>query len=80
MWNYGFGWGFFPGGILWALFWIFLVYLLWGRGGRWYRWHGHEHEQKEKTAEDILNERFAKGEINEEEYEKRLSILKKHAK
>jgi putative membrane protein len=31
--------------------------------------------EKESTAVDILKERFAKGEINEEEFEKKLKIL-----
>lgn len=78
MWHYGFGWDFFPGALLWILFWVLIISFLWGR------WHhrGYHHWDSDegKTAEDILDERFAKGEINEEEYEKRLSVLRKHAK
>jgi putative membrane protein len=77
MWNYGFGWGFpfFP--FVWILFWLLIVFLFWGR---WHRWDKHSHWQKEKSAEEILGERFAKGEIDEEEYSKRLTVLRKHAK
>ncbi len=74
MWNYGFGW-FFPG-LFWILFWVLIVALFWGRGGRWH----DRHSCDEKSAEDILDERFASGEIDEKEYEKRLEILRKHAK
>lgn len=80
MWNYGYGWDFFPGGLIWILFWIFIVSLFWGRGSRWHRWHDHDHDHDERTAKAILDERFANGDINEEEYEKRLTILRKHAK
>ena len=39
-----------------------------GRMRRWHMWHSH-------SALSILNERFAKGEINKEEYEERKKVL-----
>lgn len=67
------GWG--PGGwwpifpILWVILWgtlIFVAYRFF-RGNRW---------QRDRSAQDVLSERYARGEINEEEYRKRLSVLK----
>lgn len=73
--GYGLGWGFpfFP--IIPILFWVLIIFLFWGwhKGGR-----HHTHSEDNKSAEDILADRFAKGEIDEKEYEKRLEILKKH--
>ena len=70
MWGGGFGFG-----------WIFMLVLggliIWGifvlvRGAGGHSCCGHdngEHKQGEKTALDILKERYAKGEINKEEFE-----------
>lgn len=65
-WHYGFLWG-----LPWILFWVFLVFFLFGRHRHF---HGYHHE---KSAKEILEERFANGEISEEEFEKRMAILKK---
>jgi putative membrane protein len=70
----GAGWG--PGG-WWPIFPIFWL-LLWGtvifflvRGRRnWGRWH------EGQSAESVLAERYARGEIAEDEYRERLSVLK----
>ena len=59
-------WPIFP--FFWILFWgilIFAVFRLRGRGG------GRSH-----SAEDVLAERYARGEITVEEYRERLSVLK----
>jgi putative membrane protein len=59
-------WPIFP--LFWVLVWgvvIFAVFRL-ARG----RWHGSH------TAEQVLAERYARGEINVEEYRERLSVLK----
>ncbi len=77
-WNYGFGW-FFPGlffPIFFIGFWLLIVFLFWGSWHRWghHRWHHHWVENK--SAEDILADRFAHGEIDEEEYRKRLEVLR----
>ena len=78
MFHYGFGWGFYPffPFISW-IFWVFIIILFW-HGMR--NWHGHSYHEKEKSAEEILADRFARGEIDEDEYKKRLDVLKKHAK
>ena len=57
----------------WALFWILLigtiVFVLRRRGGPpWARGRA--------TGESVLAERFARGEIDEQEYRERLSVLK----
>jgi putative membrane protein len=64
-----------PGGwwFIFPLFWI----LLWGgvifaffRARRWGRWNaGH-------SGESVLAERYARGEITEQEYRERLGVLK----
>ncbi len=71
-WNYnGFGWGFIV-----PVIWIAIGLLFWrGHGHHHSRWH---HDECSNSAEDILSERFAKGEIDEKEYEKRIATLKKH--
>ena len=67
------GWGPGPWWPIFPLFWI----LVWGaviftifrfrRSGRWN--HGH-------SAEEVLAERYARGEINVDEYRERLNVLK----
>ena len=74
MMNYGYGWGyglfpFIP--LLWVIFWIAVIFLLFG-GRR--HWKSHWHP--EESAEDILRERFAKGEVDEKEYKERMRVLR----
>lgn len=75
-----YGWGF---GFPWfGFFWLFLVLFWLIPGWRWRR-HGHYrhwHGTGEKSAEDILSERYARGEISHEEFEDRMTVLKKHTK
>jgi putative membrane protein len=62
-------WPIFP--LFWVLLWgvvIFAVFRF--RRGRWYRSH---------SAEEVLAERYARGEISIEEYRERLSVLKERA-
>ncbi len=68
------GWG--PGGgwwIVFPLFWLLLagtVIFTVIRGRRSGRWH------QGRSATDVLAERYARGEIAEEEYKERLEVLK----
>jgi putative membrane protein len=81
-WHSGTGW-FFPG-ILMMLFWILvfvvIVSMIWRRH-RWGHYHDHgRYWQGEKAPEDVLADRFARGEIDEEEYNKRLEVLRRRIK
>lgn len=69
MWGggFGFGWIFmlvFWGLVIWGIF-----ALVRGAGGHGCSGHGNHKEHGEKTPLDILKERYAKGEINKEEFE-----------
>lgn len=67
-------------GFMWmgALFWLlilgliiwFVVFLVRGSGG------GESRRSERKTPLDILNERYARGEIDTEEFEERRKLLK----
>ena len=75
-----FGHGFFGGGFMW-IFWILLIVLLvWvvkmvadsASGGR-----SDGGSKKQESAMEILDKRFARGEIDEEEYHRRRQELEK---
>jgi putative membrane protein len=68
-WGPGPWWPIFP--LFWVLVWGFVIFAVFRfrRGGRWH--HAH-------TAEDVLAERYARGEITVEEYRERLDVLKEH--
>ena len=60
------------------LFWVLLVVLLVGifsRGMRYGNHGNHERFRMEKTPLDILQERYAKGEIEKKEYEEKKKDL-----
>ena len=61
---YGIGHGF--GGIIMIIFWVIVIYLVF-RGSR--DWTSTRSESWH-SAEDILKERYVKGDINKEEFEK----------
>jgi putative membrane protein len=74
-WDYGWGMGFGLGWILMILFWILvilgIVYLIKAITG------GAKKGEKEESALDILKKRYARGEINKEDFEKMKDDLMK---
>ena len=83
MWGYGphhfwgWGWGFHPFGMVFSalliLFLIAVVLRMFGIG-RWGRMHYHGYGRG-GTALDILEERFARGEIDKNEFEEKRKLL-----
>lgn len=74
---------FFPGLFvvaLFVIFWLVVIFLVWGHGHRWGDHRSHRHWRDGEPAEEILADRFARGEIDEEEYNKRLSVLRKQGR
>ena len=80
MWGYNnpMGWGFGFGWIFMILFWGLIIWgifaLVRGATGHGYLGRGHS-GHGEKTPSDILKERYAKGEINKEEFESKKKDL-----
>lgn len=70
-----YGWGMGSGGVFMIIFWILVflavVYLIKSIAG------GTKKEEKEESALDILKKRYAKGEINKEEFERMKDDLTK---
>ena len=59
---------------------VFLVVLFfWILPGRrnWNRWNKNGYQN---SAEDILAEKYAKGELTEKEYKEKLEVLRKHGR
>lgn len=75
MWGGGWGfWWIFP--LLMMVFMVLMVAFFMSRGP----WgHGHSRRDTTSTALEILNERFAKGEISKEEFEEKRGILARRA-
>jgi putative membrane protein len=67
-WGIGPWWPIFP--IFWVLFWGVLIFALFRARGGWGRWHPGQ------SSEGVLGERYARGEIGEDEYRERLNVLK----
>ena len=78
-WSGGFGWLF----LLIPLFWIavfVLIFAFFGRRmRRWGDGTGAPWAQPARQAEATLGERFAKGDIDEQEYRARLEVLRGNA-
>ena len=65
-WGPGPWWPIFP--LFWIVFWGVVIFALFRfRGGRWRQGH---------SAQDVLAERYARGEISVQEYRERLSVLR----
>jgi putative membrane protein len=78
MWGngWGWGWGWVWGGLMMLVFWgaliALVVFLVRGGGIR----PPHDPQARDRpTADEILAERFARGEISEEEFEQRRQVL-----
>jgi putative membrane protein len=63
---------FWPYWALWVIFWVVFGVVM-----SRIRWGGHRHwdRHNEKSAIDILKERYAKGEINKQEFEEKKKDL-----
>ncbi|WUN23714.1 SHOCT domain-containing protein [Streptomyces sp. NBC_00316] len=72
------GWGWFAMSVSMVLFWVVIVgigVLIFRALGRTPE-HPHTHIQAGSSPEQLLAERFARGEIDEEEYQRRLTTLR----
>lgn len=81
-WYYGGPFFFFPFGLFFFLIVAFFAFrlLFWGWGGRWrrgYYYHGGW-GQPYGDALDILNQRYARGEITKEQYEQMKRDIQQH--
>ena len=74
-WGGDFGMGF--GGVFMILFWVLVIlgilYLL-----KILRESGSQSEKKNETAREVLEKRFARGEISKEEFEDATEVLKRN--
>lgn len=69
------GWGWFGMSVGMVLFWALIITALVLVFRAVSRPHEHTHTPAAPTPQQILAERFARGEIDEEEYRRRLSTL-----
>ena len=75
MWGGGPGWMMFFGPLMMILFWGTIILLVVLAIRRWGGPSRDFHPPPQKTALEILQERFARGEINKEEYEEKRRLL-----
>ena len=66
----GFGfWWIFP--LIFGAFWLLVISTLLWRS----HWFGHAHHFGDPDAKAVLRERFARGDIDADEYQRRLGVL-----
>ena len=63
------------GGIVMVVCMYFMARMMMGTAGQGHGGHGDIEDQGNRSARDILAERFARGEISEEEFEQRKKVL-----
>ena len=70
------GWWIFP------FFWLgWFVILALVFGGRWFWWRRYRGgTDRNGSGEQVLSERYARGEIDEDEYRRRLGVLREHGR
>jgi putative membrane protein len=68
-----FGWHGYAGGMMW-IFWILIIVAIIGLAGFVTR-RSSDHSALEKSAMEILKERYARGEIDREEFEQKKKDL-----
>ena len=76
-WGGDFGMGFGGGGIFMILFWVLIIlgvvyFVKMLLGGR------TTEEKKSESAQEVLEKRFAKGEMSKEEFESAIEVLKRN--
>lgn len=71
-WDGGGWWPIFP--IFWILLWGLVIFAIFRYRGGWSR------NRPLETAESVLAERYARGEISDNEYRERLTVLKAKGK
>lgn len=69
---HGMGWGM---GFAWVLGIIITIVLIWAAFGSFDRTHYSSADRDKKSALDILKERYARGEINKDEFEEKKHVL-----
>lgn len=75
-WSYGYGPGIgLFGALLTVLFWVLVIWLIVALARRSHWGHGTMMPPGNRSALDILKERYAKGEINKEEFEQKKKDL-----
>ncbi|MCR8913283.1 hypothetical protein FDP08_08000 [Marinobacter panjinensis] len=74
-WHYGWGWGhMFFGLLMMILFWGGIIFAIVYAIRATHSGSGHRHPS-DKTSLDILNERFARGEIDQQEFEEKKKLI-----
>jgi len=74
-----FGWWFFPFGFIFFIFFLFFIFRLvfwgWGGGWGWRRRYGYGYYG---DAQEIIRQRYARGEITKEQFDQMSRDLEQH--